>query len=518
MTTSGRSSVSGFSPQRRSLLIGGASVAALATVGSTATAAAGASAASAAAPIDFDLESGNFIRDLIARSDRNTFEELVAPMDVTLLMRFTHATSVGWFDAVAPYHPTAVGFYSRLGRRPAGEAATNRNKNIAGLHATYQVVKGLIPDRLPEFQTLFEAVGLNPGDESQDKTSPVGIGNLAGKAVVAHFQRDGMNMLGDEGREYHGRPYEDYTGYAPVNSAYKLVHPSRWQPQSGPHRRRNLREGAGDKGVFIVQQFVTPQMRLVKPHSYQDPGKYRLAPPNHIDHTNMRAYKRSVDEVVEAQANLTDEQKVKAEFFDNKLLGIGQSGKAAASAHELDLDGWVHLFATNSTAIYDALIAAWYQKNKYDVVRPSSAVRHVYGRSKLTAWGGPGVGTVRNMPGSEWMPYLNVGDHPEYPSGSTTLCSAEAQATRRFFDDDVLDWRHVAPAGSTEVERGISPAKDVELYWSTWTDFVKDCAISRVWGGVHFKKTIERSVVFGEQFGDLAYEFVQKQIKGDVKH
>jgi hypothetical protein len=87
---------------------------------------------------------------------------------------------------------------------------------------------------------------------------------------------------------------------------------------------------------------------------------------------------------------------------------------------------------------------------------------------------------------------------------------------RRFFDDDVLDWRFPIPAGWTQVEAGITPASDLELYWPTWTDLVRDCADSRVWGGVHFP-TQERSVEFGEQFGDLAHEFVQRHVNGDVE-
>jgi hypothetical protein len=87
---------------------------------------------------------------------------------------------------------------------------------------------------------------------------------------------------------------------------------------------------------------------------------------------------------------------------------------------------------------------------------------------------------------------------------------------RRFFGDDVLGWRLPAAAGSTLVESGITPANDVELYWPTWTDLVNDARDSRVWGGVHFSKTQERSVPFGEQLGDLAYEFAQRHVDGDV--
>ncbi|MEV0776493.1 DUF6851 domain-containing protein [Streptomyces sp. NPDC050428] len=519
MTTLRRSPDSDFSPRRRTLLLGGlggASTAALATLGHSGTAFAGEPTRPVTkSAVDFDFDTGNFIRDLI--SQFHPAWDVIAPMDVTVLHRFIHLSTTAWFDAVAPYHPTAVGVHSRLGRRPSGEAATNRNKNIAGLYASYRVIQGVEPGREPSFRELLIAVGLDPDDGSADRSSPVGIGNLAGKAVVAAAERDGMNQLGDEGRRYNGKPFEDYTGYKPVNTAYKLANPSRWQPKLGPHNRR-LGGGAGDQGIFVVQHFVTPQMRLTKAHTFRDPSQFRLDPPRHTDHTRVRDYKYSADEILEASAALTDKQKVTSEFFDNKILGLGTSVAAAALAHEdrLDLDGWVHLLFTNTVSLFDTLIAIWHHKTMYDTVRPFSAVRHVYGSAAVTAWGGPGKGTVNDIPAEEWSSYLNVGDHPEYPSGSTTLCSAQAQAVRRFFGDDVLNLNYTAPAGSSLVEPELTPAREVKLHYATWTDFVQECAISRVWGGVHFKKTVERSVDFGAQFGDLAYEFVQRQVKGDV--
>jgi hypothetical protein len=406
--------------------------------------------------------------------------------------------------------------HTRIGRRPASESATNRNLNIALFHASYQVLKAAIPDQASVFAQLLTLLGLDPSDESEDPTSPVGIGNLAGRGAAAARVRDGMNLLGDEGRRYHPKPFADYTGYRPVNTAFELANPSRWQPQLGPHRRR-LGAGTGDKGVFTIQHFVTPQIRLTKPYTFEDPGQFRLAPPDFSDHHRRRTYKRAVDEVLEASAALTDEQKVTAEFFDNKLVGVGQPPAVAARKRpELGVHGWAQLLLAHSTATFDAVVAIWHQKARYDAVRPVSAVAHVYGSRSVTAWGGVGMGTVDDLPADEWTSYLNVGDHPEYPSGSAAVCSAGAQAVRRFFDDDVLDWRFPIPAGWTQVEAGITPASDLELYWPTWTDYVNDCSSSRVWGGVHFTKTQERSVPFGEQFGDLAHEFLQRHVNGDV--
>ena len=79
---------------------------------------------------------------------------------------------------------------------------------------------------------MLISAGLDPDDTTENTSTAVGIGNLAGKAVVANRERDGMNQLGDEGgRKYNRLPYADYTGYEPVNTAYDLRDPSRWQPR-----------------------------------------------------------------------------------------------------------------------------------------------------------------------------------------------------------------------------------------------------------------------------------------------
>lgn len=516
MTTSARGSRATFTPTRRKFVLGGASAASLALLRpSGALAASEGTQTTEPASIPFDFDNGNFIKDLVVQTDPEAIAEIVAPMDVTIFVRITHVSQMGWFDATAPYHPTAVGVYSNLGRRPASESETNRNKNIAGLHSSYRTVSGILPEQEPLVRQLLLAVGLDPDDDSEDLTTPVGIGNVAGKSVVAAIQHDGMNMLGDEGRKYHGQPYEDYTGYQPVNSPFELSDPSRWQPALTPHGRRQGM-GHGDLGIFTVQHLATPQMRLVDAHTFDDPDQFDLAPPSFLQNPHSARYKKAVDTVLEASAAMTDEQKVMSEFFDNKMLGVGLSVHAAAYEHDLDLDGWIQLFAVNSVAMYDALIAIWHQKQKHDAVRPFSAVKHVYGSSEVTAWGGPGLGTVNDMPADEWASYLKVGDHPDYPSGSTTLCAAEAQATRRLLDSDALSFTWPVPAGSALNEPGITPAEDIVMHWDTWSEFTQDCAYSRVWGGVHFERTVEKSLEFGEQFGDLAYDFIQDHLAGSV--
>jgi hypothetical protein len=105
----------------------------------------------------------------------------------------------------------------------------------------------MMPRFAANWRAMLASVGLDPDNASEDLTTPAGIGNVAGARVARERERDGMNQLGDEGRrQYNRRPYEDYTGYQPVNTAYKLSDPSRWQP---------LLNSPGN-GTFAVQHFV----------------------------------------------------------------------------------------------------------------------------------------------------------------------------------------------------------------------------------------------------------------------
>lgn len=460
-----------------------------------------------------NLDTGNAPVELVIPTVAPIIFTDVSPSggDATLVLRVTTLITNAWFDASAPYHPTAQGVYSRLGRRPAAESATNRNINVACLYASYRILNSLLPKRNGEWKAMLAAAGLDPNDASENPTAAVGIGNLAGKAVAAFRERDGMNQLGDEGRQKYNRlPYADYTGYEPENTAYELRDPSKWQPRVIPF--------AG--GLFRVQQFVTPQYGRVRPYSYNNPNPFRTPRPSASDPRGPRghqAYKEQADEVLRASANLTDRQKMIAELFDNKILSLGFSAVFAALSRGLGLMDFIHLDFVTNLAAFDTGIAVWNEKRKWDAVRPFSAIRYLYGDRPVRAWGGPGKGTVNDLPANQWKEYLNVADHPEYPSGSAAFCGAHAESAKRFFGNDSLNWSVAAPKGSSVVEPGVTPAADIVLGpWATWTEFANDCAMSRVWGGVHFRAAIDEGLPVGRQIGALGYLFVKRHIDGNV--
>ena len=60
----------------------------------------------------------------------------------------------------------------------------------------------------------------------------------------------------------------------------------------------------------------------------------------------------------------------------------------------------IHAEFVTNMASFDAGIVTWSNKRIYDGVRPFSAVQEVYGTQEVTAWGGPGEGTVTGAPPS----------------------------------------------------------------------------------------------------------------------
>jgi hypothetical protein len=268
-----------------------------------------------------------------------------------------------------------------------------------------------------------------------------------------------------------------------------------------------------------VQHYVTPQYALTLPYSYDDPQDFGVAPPlksYKMGPHGHHKYREQADHVLEVSANLTDEQKMYAELFDDKIRSLGFSTIFASLSRGLSLMEFVHHEMTVQSAAWDVGIIVWQEKTQWDAVRPVTAIEHLYDDDLVSAWGGPGQGTV-DVPANLWKEYLNVADHPEYPSGSATFCSAHAQSARRFLGSDTLNWSVPAPRGSSVIEPGVTPANDIVLGpWATWTQFETECGLSRLWGGVHFRDAIVEGHPLGRAIGDQAYSFVKRHIEGNA--
>ncbi|MFC0677201.1 vanadium-dependent haloperoxidase [Lysobacter korlensis] len=383
------------------------------------------------------------------------------------------------FDAWAAYDQTARGtqFGSHL-RRPRAEHTLD-NKRAAVSHAAYRAALDLFPSEKPRFDALLRKSGQRPDLSNGDVTKPAGIANVACGEVLEVRHRDGSNQLGDRG----GAPYSDYTGYQPVNSETHVFDPSRWQP---------LRVPTYDGRSTYVQKFLTPQWGWVQPFALRPYRSYGLqAPPRY----GSAEYEAEAREIVEISARLTEKQKVIAEYWANGPHSVTPPGhwnmfaQVVSKRVRRGIDGDVKLFFALNNALMDAGIFAWRSKVELDYVRPITAIRTLYAGKTIRAWAGFGRGT-QEIAGHTWSPYQPAyaisPPFAECVSGHSTFSAAAAQVLRTYTGSDRFEYSAVVPAGSSLVEPGLVPARDVKLHWATFSEAADEAGFSRRYGGIHF--------------------------------
>ncbi|MDE0653089.1 MAG: vanadium-dependent haloperoxidase [bacterium] len=449
----------------------------------------------------FDLRDDNAMRDVALPYIVSWLRADVSPglNDASVLFRYFTVVFNAAFDAVAPYHETAIGVYSRLGRRPVSLSGSNHFPNIAVMYAVYHSMLEMAPHRTEQWRRMMWSVGLDPDHVTENLATAAGIGHVAARNVLDARRHDGFNHFGDE---TPGFPFMDTTGFVPVNGALEVIDPSRWQP---------LLVRAGRNGVYVIQNFVTPQYSVTEPYAVIDPREHRVGPPSDSDYANLAAYRAQAESVLELSASLTDRRKMLVEFFDLKARDI------ILSPSTKDVDDtieFVQLGFLLHMAQFDAGIVAWQEKARYDAVRPITAIRYLYGDELVSAWGGPGRGTVE-LPASQWVSYVQNADHSDYPSGTTIFCAAYAQAFRRYSGSErIEDFTTVLEEGSSVIEPEITPAEDLTIRFETWTEYEETCGESRLWAGVHFRPSVDASLEIGGAFGDAAYDYWETLIDG----
>jgi membrane-associated phospholipid phosphatase len=380
------------------------------------------------------------------------------------------------FDAWAAYDETAMG--TRLGaelRQPAVQR-TEANKQKAISFAAYRSLTDLFPSQIPIlFDPLMHELGFDPSDASLDPTTPSGIGNRASLAVLSFRHADGSNQLGDVKPE----PYSDYSGYSPTNSIDVLADPDRWQP---------LRVNG------FQQRWLLPQWRSIRPFALQSGsqlrsyalarGPYRYPTPK---------YWAQANEVIDLSAHLGDTEKVIAEYWADGPFSETPPGHWNVFAqvvshrdhHTLDQDA--KLFFILNNAMLDTSIAVWDIKLVTDAIRPISVIRFVFGSErKIRAWGGPGLGT-QLISCKDFRSYIPTPPFSTYVSGHSAFSAAAAEVLRLFTGSDTFGYSFTAAAGSSLIERGLTPARDLTLSWPTFTDAAVQAGLSRRYGGIHFE-------------------------------
>ncbi|MFS4466778.1 vanadium-dependent haloperoxidase [Maribacter sp. 2210JD10-5] len=425
----------------------------------------------------------------------------------TITSRYLGLIFTSIFDAWSRYDKSALPVYlADVARRPS-EERTLKNKEIAISYAAFGAMMEYYYSDTEMFRGLMEELGLDPDDVSLDPNTPVGIGNLAAKAVIEARKNDGSNQYGEvEGS--NGEPYFDYTNYQPVNSADENTDINRWQP-------KYFSDG---KGGQYAPGCLTPYWQLVKPITLQSAAQFRPGPPPMV---GSKQLEKEVREVIDLQANLTDEDKALVEFMRDGPQSVQQAGHWLKFAQDVSrrdnhtLDDDVKMYFLTEITAMDAFIASWDSKMFYDYARPYALVHDYYQDQIIKAWGGPGKGVVK-MKGEEWRPYspdvFLCPPFPSYTSGHSTISGACGEVLRLFTGDDYFGEEVTLIPGSLTETDSSNFGKPVTIKFPTFTEAANMAGISRVMGGYHIQSDNIAGLELGRDVAAESWKFYNKHL------
>lgn len=426
----------------------------------------------------------------------------------TITSRYLGLIFVAVFDAWSRYDEKAIPVYlAEVDRRPA-EEHTLRNKEIAISYAAFRAMNEYYYTDKALFEAFMREHNLDPYNESLDPTTPEGIGNLAARAVIEARKGDGANQYGEE-EGSDGQPYFNYVGYQPVNSPDENVDPNRWQPKYF----------ADGKGGHFAPECLTPYWDKVIPIALKSGDQFRPGPPPMIGSEQLE---KEVKEVIDMQANLTDEQKALVEFMRDGPQSVQQAGHWLKFAQEVSvrdnhtLDQDVKMYFYNQVVAMDAFIASWDSKMYYDYARPYALVHQYYDEQKIKAWGGEGKGMME-IEGKQWRPYspetFLCPPFPSYTSGHSTVSGGCAEALKLWTSSDTFGSEVQLVAGALTEPDNLGDT--VTLKFPTFSETADMAGISRVLGGYHIQADNIAGLELGRDVAREAWKFYKKHIGED---
>ena len=376
-------------------------------------------------------------------------------------------SSIAAYETLRQHHPEYKSFAGQLHGLtpvPAPAADSEYYLPLAGVHAFMTVGRALTFSRArmdsarSEMDLRYKRMGI-PGPV-YDRS--IIYGEAVAKHILAWAATDSFILT---------RSYPKYS----VTSQ-----PGRWTPTPPAY-----------------MDAVEPNWGRLRPFVMDSAGAFRPSEPIPFDTTEGSPFLRQVREVYETGKHLTPEQKAIAAFWDcnpyvmhvqghsmfatKKITPGGHwMGIAGIAAHKANADivKSAETYARMSIALADGFISSWDEKYRTNVIRPETVINTYVDEA--------------------WLPLLQTPPFPEYTSGHSVISNAAAEVLTDQFGDSF------AFKDTSEVDYGLPPRT-----FASFRKAAEEAAISRMYGGIHYRQAIEEGAIEGRKVGQLVVQRVR---------
>jgi len=231
----------------------------------------------------------------------------------------------------------------------------------------------------------------------------------------------------------------------------------------------------------------------MKPLCTLSSSQFPLPPPPAYSNEKNSAFLKQADEVYKLNKNLSDEQETIAQFWDDNPFAIQHAGHAMFANKKITPGGhWMGIteiackqakfnavktaqaYALTSIALYDSFICSWESKYKYNYERPVSVINEFIDHN--------------------WLPILQTPPFPEYPAGHACISGASATMLTHIFGnnfafEDTSEVRYIG----------------LKRHFNSFITAADETALSRFYGGIHFKNSTKMGSNQGKQLGEFIW-------------
>jgi hypothetical protein len=242
--------------------------------------------------------------------------------------------------------------------------------------------------------------------------------------------------------------------------------------------------GGSGPGVWVPTPpaflpYLLPQWGFVAPFGMSSSSHFRPPGPPSLDSQRYAADYEEVKQLGAAVGSTRTEEQTEIALFWSDGAGTetppghwNSIAQVLAAAQGNKLEENARLFALLNIAMADAAICAWDAKYAFHFWRPVTAIAFV-------------------EPELNWMSFIVTPPFPDYVSGHSTFSAAAATVLALFYDTENLPFTI-----------GSDFLPGVYRSFSTCLDAAEEAAVSRIYGGIHFRSASEDGLQAGISIGE----------------
>jgi len=238
-----------------------------------------------------------------------------------------------------------------------------------------------------------------------------------------------------------------------------------------------------------------PQFAYMTPWAIQSPAQFRPGGPPALASAQYAAdFNETKTMGRDTSATRSADQALACRFWNASTASYYWNRVAVQLAEENDfsLSQNAHLLAALDIAMADAAIACWEAKYTYVFWRPVTAI------PSLDDDGNPATD-----PDPSWLPLLITPNHPEYPSGHSTVSGAAGAVLADYFGD----------ASSFTIDSDV--ILGVTRPFTSFTAALEEVKDARIFAGIHYRSACNDGQATGIQVANYVLQNALRRVHGE---